>query len=99
MARGGRFIAQCLTAITQAVSIKRMQDEIIELETKIAFLEKHINELSDALYAQQKQIDTLEEKYRQVKSLVQENAIDGAGDGQQALNEMIDPALEKPPHY
>ena len=76
-----------------------MQDEIIELETKIAFLEKHINELSEALYAQQKQIDTLEEKYRQVKSLVQENAINDSAEGQHGMSDIIDPALEKPPHY
>lgn len=67
-----------------------MINEIVELETKIAFLEKHINELSDVLYAQQKQLDELGAKYINLKdqltTMEQPDNIVGAED-------------EKPPHY
>ena len=67
-----------------------MINEIVELETKIAFLEKHINELSDVLYAQQKQIDALSEKYINLKD--QLTTMD------QPEAETSD-ADERPPHY
>ena len=67
-----------------------MINEIVELETKIAFLEKHINELSDVLYAQQKQIDALSEKYINLKD--QLTTMD------QPETETSD-ADERPPHY
>ncbi|MBT5292109.1 MAG: SlyX family protein [Cellvibrionales bacterium] len=67
-----------------------MINEIVELETKIAFLEKHINELSDVLYAQQKQIDELGAKYVNLKD--QLTTMD------QPDTEASD-ADERPPHY
>ena len=67
-----------------------MINEIVELETKIAFLEKHINELSDVLYAQQKQIDELGAKYVNLKD--QLTTMD------QPDIEASD-ADERPPHY
>ena len=67
-----------------------MINEIVELETRIAFLEKHINELSDVLYAQQKQLDELGAKYINLKdqltTMEQPDNMAGAED-------------EKPPHY
>ena len=66
-----------------------MTEDIVELETKIAFLEKYINELSDALYAQQKQIDELSEKYIDLKDHL--NSAEPSGG--------ITTDNEKPPHY
>ena len=44
-----------------------MRDRQVELETKIAFLEQHINELSDVVYAQQKTIDLLNGAFNNLK--------------------------------
>ena len=66
-----------------------MSEHQIELETKIAFLEQHINELSEALYAQQKAIDALERDQKRLKDQL------GGLLGSQG----IDDADEKPPHY
>ena len=63
---------------------------MVNLETKIAFLEKHINELSDVLYAQQKQLDELGTKYVNLKD--QLTTIEQPGDTGSAED-------EKPPHY
>jgi len=67
-----------------------MINEIVELETKIAFLEKHINELSDVLYAQQKQIDELGAKYINLKD--QLTTMDQPETETNAAD-------ERPPHY
>lgn len=65
----------------------------IELETKIAFLEQHINELSDVLYSQQKQIDLLNEKYGNLKNHLTNLENTGElGDNTQASD-------DRPPHY
>ena len=68
-------------------------DHIIELETKIAFLEQHINELSDVLYSQQKQLDSLSEKYSNLKNHLS-NLENGAESGEDAQA-----SDERPPHY
>ena len=67
-------------------------EAIVELETKVAFMEKHINELSDAICQQQKQLDLLNTKYTRLKDYLEnkENELPTESD---------DPALEKPPHY
>lgn len=63
--------------------------DTIELETKIAFLEKHINELSDVVYQQQKTLDELLKAYEELKErhlvAMENNAISDQD--------------EKPPHY
>ena len=66
-----------------------MSNQQIELETKIAFLEKYINELSDVVYAQQKNIDNLQRDYKSLKDKF----------GSLANNEGISDQIEKPPHY
>jgi SlyX protein len=45
-----------------------MHDRIVELETKIAFQEQALAELSDALAQQQKQLETLENRMRELNS-------------------------------
>lgn len=66
-----------------------MTTDQIELETKIAFLEKTVAELGDTLYQQHKQLDVMQKKIdettAQLKSFAEQTG--------------IDPAFEKPPHY
>ncbi|MDA8789951.1 SlyX family protein [Pseudomonadales bacterium] len=64
-----------------------MRDRQVELETKIAFLEQHINELSDVVYAQQKTIDLLNGAFNNLKDRLNISTNDAA------------PIDEKPPHY
>ena len=64
-----------------------MRDRQVELETKIAFLEQHINELSDVVYAQQKTIDLLNGAFNNLKDRLNISLNDTA------------PIDEKPPHY
>ena len=67
-----------------------MQDQITELEIKVAHLEQALNELSDVMYRQQGQIERLEAGYEHLRQRVQEGG--GADPGGQ-------PEDEKPPHY
>ena len=67
-----------------------MSDQrLIELETRIAFQEDTIQQLSDVIYRQQKQIDKLEQICKLLGERLQDMA---AGD-------FINPVDEKPPHY
>lgn len=67
------------------------ENRLIEIETKAAFQEKTINELSDVIFEQQKTIDKLTLEIKSLKSRVIE------------LSEMLPaagvPANDKPPHY
>jgi SlyX protein len=67
-------------------------DAIVELQTKVAFFEQHINELSDVMYSQQKQLDQLNIKYSNLKNhlAAMENA---------EQEDAADPSDERPPHY
>jgi len=66
-----------------------MPQNQIELETKIAFLEQHIGELSDALYAQQKIIEQMQAEHQRLRDQVSA-LLQGSN---------TDPAADKPPHY
>lgn len=59
-----------------------------EIETKIAFLEKHIAELSDVVYEQQQAIDLLERKLKRFEQLATQDS---------AVPETAEQS--KPPHY
>jgi len=68
-----------------------MSDDIVnELETKLAFLDRTVSDLNQVVYAQQKQIDRLEEicgdLARESKALADKMTGDSSAD-------------EKPPHY
>jgi SlyX protein len=68
-----------------------MQDDVLErLETKLAFLEKATNDLSDVVYRQQQDIVALNDK---VVSLV--SRIDALKPNEPAYT----PEEERPPHY
>ncbi len=68
-----------------------MNEPLIELESKLAFLEKNNNDLSDVVYAQQRQIDQL---FRQVTRL-NEKLLAIEPDDVTPFNSRD----ERPPHY
>ena len=65
------------------------EQRLIDLETRAAFQEDAIQQLSDVVYRQQKQIDQLENLCKLLAQKIQD--LD-AGD-------LIDTSDEKPPHY
>lgn len=71
-----------------------MNNKYTDLETKIAFLEQNLNELSDVIYQQQKQIDALEKQNVELK----ENLLTLREDTE-ASDKPISHHIEKPPHY
>jgi SlyX protein len=68
---------------------KRMQNELIELQTQLSFQEQTIAELNAALTNQQQQLDMLR---LEIKLLHEK--IDESPDGVESS-----PENEKPPHY
>lgn len=66
-----------------------MQEKIIDIETRMAFQDDTIQELSDVIYRQQKQIDQLEKSVQLLLDKVQDLTHSQPG-------AIID---EKPPHY
>jgi SlyX protein len=64
-------------------------DRVERLEFKVAHLEKAVQELSDVLYRQQREIDALRERGRELAEQVQELEDRGADPGR----------IEIPPHY
>ncbi|MGV1097975.1 SlyX family protein [Thiovibrio sp. JS02] len=47
-----------------------MENRIIELETRLAFQEMTIEELNDALTAQQSQLDNMRKEFEKMKNLL-----------------------------
>lgn len=68
-----------------------MLEKIIDLESKIAFLENNTAELSDVIYQQQKQIDQLVKMVERLSARLQSATDDAIPDQ--------NPEDEKPPHY
>lgn len=67
------------------------EDRLVEIETKIAYQEKTIRDLSDAIYEQQQEIERLGDICDVLVKRVKEISERSLG---------IDaPANEKPPHY
>ena len=66
-----------------------MSERIDTLEFKVAHLERALQELSDVLYRQQRQLDGLRDRNQQLVEQVQQLS-DRAGDPN---------AVEIPPHY
>lgn len=64
-----------------------LAQRVVELETKVAFLEHGNQQLSDLVYAQQKQLDKhIRDVARQIENIAATAAADNSGD-------------EVPPHY
>jgi uncharacterized coiled-coil protein SlyX len=66
------------------------EDAVERLELKIAFLERASAELSDVVYAQQRQIDLLRTRLAELASQMEERSAD---ERPYTIEE------EKPPHY
>ena len=67
------------------------EDRLLELETKLAFQENTVNELSDQLYVQQRRIEELELSCKYLLNQLTEMADNEGNEG--------GPANDKPPHY
>jgi SlyX protein len=67
------------------------EDRLVEIETKIAFQEQTIKDLSDVLYEQQQEIERLGSICDALVKRVKEFSELAPGIGA--------PATEKPPHY
>ncbi len=68
------------------------QNKIIDLEMKLGFLERTVEDLNEVLLGQNKGIERIE---RRLKEL--EERISSKQDGGQP--DMADPLDERPPHY
>lgn len=66
------------------------KERLVEIETKIAFQENTIKDLSDTVYNQQKQIDALNETLKHLIDQIRDSSIMSPG------RNLKD---EKPPHY
>ena len=66
------------------------EDRLVEIETKIAFQENTIKDLSDAVYSQQKQIDTLNKTMKQLVDQIEDSSV---------ISPRGTLKDEKPPHY
>ena len=69
----------------------KLEEQLTELQTRLAFQDHTIHELNDVITDQQKQIDRLSEKLRllddKLKTL------------EDAVPASHDPVQERPPHY
>ncbi len=68
-----------------------LEERLIETETKFAYQEKLLQELSDVVYDQQQQIDKLTKKLNDFVSQL--------NDLTDTIPQSSAPADEKPPHY
>ncbi len=66
------------------------EDRLVVIETKIAFQEKTIKDLSDIVYNQQKLIDALNKTMKHVIDRIKDSSLMTPGEN---LKD------EKPPHY
>ena len=66
-----------------------MSERVEALEIKVAHLERALQELSDVLYRQQREIDALMDRNQQLREQVQQLEDRGAEPG----------GVELPPHY
>jgi len=66
------------------------EDRLVEIETRLAFQENTIKDLSDTVYEQQKQIDALHKTLKQLVDQIKAPSIISPGRNLQD---------EKPPHY
>jgi SlyX protein len=68
-----------------------MDDSLIELQSKTAFLERLLDQMNQVLYEQQKQIDKLSKQVDHLQVRLKNSG--------EALEMGDAPANERPPHY
>lgn len=66
-----------------------MEEEIIELQTKVAFQDRAMEQLSDVVAAQQRQIDELEKRLKVLANKLRDVA----------LSDQVEGPEPPPPHY
>ncbi len=87
----GKTVTTVSAGLTERKNMDTSEERLVEIETKIAFQEKTIKDLNDALYEQQQEIERIGDICKSLVKQVRE--LSGAALG-------IDgPANEKPPHY
>jgi SlyX protein len=65
-------------------------NRLTDIESKIAFQENIIKDLSDTVYHQQKQLDKLNETLKLLIDQIRESSL---------ISPRVNPKDEKPPHY
>ena len=66
------------------------EDRLVEIETKLAFQENTIKDLSDAIYSQQKQIENINKTLKLLVDQVDDSSV---------ISPRGNLKDEKPPHY
>ena len=66
------------------------EDRLVEIETKMAFQENTIKDLSDAVYSQQKQLDVINKTLKLLVDQIDESSL---------ISPRGNLKDEKPPHY
>jgi SlyX protein len=79
-----------LSSLAEDATLRRVNETLERIELKIAYLERANNELSDVVYRQQQELDSLRERVQRLQS-----QLDAAKQPDQpyTLEE------ERPPHY
>jgi SlyX protein len=67
-----------------------VEQSIEQIETKIAYLERAVGELSDVVFRQQREMQALKAEIEQLRDRLE---------AAQAQEGSPDPTLERPPHY
>ncbi|MEP5766636.1 MAG: SlyX family protein [Halieaceae bacterium] len=83
--------------MSEETELTRLQAQLVELQTQVAFQEETITELSGALGAQQQDLALLRRQWELLQESYAEMQRRGSGEGLDTLAE--DPARDKPPHY
>lgn len=80
-----------MTSPVRSPEVSRLNEETLEqIQTKIAFLERGVAELSDVLFRQHREIQTLEAKLKALSERLS---------GGQSDETPRPPEQERPPHY
>jgi SlyX protein len=80
-----------MTLPVRSPEVSRLNEETLEqIQTKIAFLERAVSELSDVLFRQHREIQVLEARLKALSERLS---------GAQADEASRPPEQERPPHY
>ncbi|MEZ4221108.1 MAG: SlyX family protein [Polyangiaceae bacterium] len=71
-------------------SVSELSKRLVELEVRYTHQQDTIEQLSDALYAQQREIDALKAKLGNIDKRMAESG---------GVEPVTDPSIERPPHY